>query len=228
MTYQGPPAPEDYWRQYMPPPATIPPPTKHKAKQGIHWWTLIIGLVIGGAIGGAIAAGASGSGKSNEAAAVTISSLPSAAQRSSSAASSPASTPTQQANGPAKIGQTVRIKASDGEGTVTIHAIQLNASPAGTIFGAATNGQYVLIDVTIATTKGTINYNPLYFSAASSDNHRWTSSLINIKEPGLSSGDLPAGEAVRGYVTFDLQNGPVSRIYLTDGPIGKQLAIWAP
>lgn len=66
---------------------------------------------------------------------------------------------------------------------------------------------YVIVDVTIEnTTRDKAPYNPAYFKIKDADGYEYSAQLAG-PDNYLKSGDLSAGESVRGVVAFDVPLG---------------------
>ncbi|MFW0785172.1 DUF1942 domain-containing protein [Gordonia sp. CPCC 206044] len=80
------------------------------------------------------------------------------------------------------------------------------------------------VTVTVEATKGEMPVNPLYFIAKTADGTTFDPTYVDGNTT-LHSGDLPAGEKVRGAVAFAVHGArPSALIY--EAPLGEQLAKW--
>jgi hypothetical protein len=123
---------------------------------------------------------------------------PTAAVQRGGAATQPAATTAAQP-APAKVGDTVTHNGV----AVTLHAVE-DPSPPGQTFKPAAGSRWVALDVTIKDVDTKEHpYNPLYAKLKTADN-REANTTIGGKEPGMKSGTLAAGEAARGWLTFEL------------------------
>ena len=115
---------------------------------------------------------------------------------------------------------------SQGAGTATVYSAE-NKDQAGDSFaGPPKNGRYLLLDVDVTATEGTVSANPLYWEAADAQGRSYDVELGSAGySPQLDSGDLAAGSTSRGYVVFDVPAGPVT-VDLTE-PLGGVLASWS-
>lgn len=82
----------------------------------------------------------------------------------------------------------------------------------------------VAFDVTISATKGEVPVNPFYFVAKAADGTSYNNPTY-AGDNYLRSGDLPAGERVRGVVTLKV-TGPKPTALIYEGVLGRQLAKW--
>ena len=115
---------------------------------------------------------------------------------------------------------------SQGKGTATVYTAEDKSEANETFIGPPKNGRYVLLDVGVTATEGTISANPLYWKAVDAQGHSYGAELGSAGyAPQLDSGDLPTGSTSRGYVAFDAPVGPLT-VDLTD-PLGGVLASWS-
>ena len=81
------------------------------------------------------------------------------------------------------------------------------------------------VDVTIAAQSGSVVYNGFYFVARAQDGSRIAPAVGSVR-PGITSGQLAAGQTVEGHVAFDVPQGQsITQVALRD-PKGKTLAVW--
>jgi hypothetical protein len=86
-------------------------------------------------------------------------------------------------------------------------------------------GAMYAVDVTIAAQSGTTLFNGFFFVARDQDGAPIAPAVGAVK-PGITSGQLAAGQAVAGHVAFDVPEGRlITQVALRD-PQGKTLAIW--
>ncbi|MGV9826805.1 DUF1942 domain-containing protein [Gordonia sp. NPDC003429] len=77
--------------------------------------------------------------------------------------------------------------------------------------------------VTIDATRGAVPVNPLYFIAKADDGTTYDEPDYTYTD--LHSGDLPAGERVKGIVAFGI-SGPRPTMIEYEAPLGEILAKW--
>lgn len=123
---------------------------------------------------------------------------------------------------------TVSLKTVDEVGAtvaVTINSAKRFTPPKTGYAAAATNGTYLLLDVTIVSKKGKVTYNPLYFKARGTDGQEYTPELmLSSSSKGMQSGELRSGQKVRGTIAFDAPKGEME-IDLT-GVMFDDVASW--
>jgi hypothetical protein len=86
-------------------------------------------------------------------------------------------------------------------------------------------GTMYAVDVTIDAQSGTTVYNGFYFVAAGPDGSNIAPAVGAVK-PGITSGQLDAGQNIAGHVAFDVPAGQsITQVALRD-PKGKTLAVW--
>ncbi len=123
---------------------------------------------------------------------------------------------------------TVSLKTVDEVGAtaaVTINSAKRFTPPKTGYAAAATNGSYLLLDVTIVSKKGKVTYNPLYFKARGTDGQEYTPELMLVSSiKGMQSGELRSGQKVRGTIAFDAPKGDME-IDLT-GVMFDDVASW--
>ena len=86
-------------------------------------------------------------------------------------------------------------------------------------------GTMYAVDVTIAAQSGTTVFNGFFFVARDQDGASIAPAVGAVK-PGITSGQLAAGQTVAGHVAFDVPEGRlITQVALRD-PQGKTLAIW--
>jgi hypothetical protein len=62
---------------------------------------------------------------------------------------------------------------------------------------------YAVIDVQVCAGSATVSYNDLGFATEMADNRQWSNVLATTRTPDLGSGDLPAGQCKRGWVSLE-------------------------
>jgi hypothetical protein len=86
-------------------------------------------------------------------------------------------------------------------------------------------GTMYAVDVSIAAQSGTTLFNGFFFVAGDQDGASIAPAVGAVK-PGITSGQLAAGQAVAGHVAFDVPEGKsITQVALRD-PQGKTLAVW--
>ncbi|MGY2012109.1 hypothetical protein ACW9HC_34495 [Nocardia gipuzkoensis] len=73
--------------------------------------------------------------------------------------------------------------------------------------------------------EGTYPYNPLYFAAETADHYRLDSTWL-IDGETLDSGDLRAGQKIRGWIGFEIESGQTIEAIHLEGVFGDVVAIW--
>ncbi len=121
------------------------------------------------------------------------------------AASAPADQP-KAANVTVKVGQTANIDWGNGsKSTITVSDIQVGAKSQ---FGAAKNGQYITVKVTVVQTAGTYHSNPFNWKFVMPDGSAYDAT-IPTRDPALNAADLDPVNLKQsaGYVSFDVPAG---------------------
>lgn len=117
-------------------------------------------------------------------------------------ASSSASVPSAETVPP--VGSSVPFTWSrSGEGIATVNTAEWTTEAPNQFSGPPKNGAYLVLDVTVEATEGTISANPLYWQAKDVEGHTYDYAFTSVKDPGLATGELPAGEKSRGFVAID-------------------------
>lgn len=102
-------------------------------------------------------------------------------------------------------GDVARITIVSAEWTDTVGTPDLSIP--------AENGAYLLLDVLWETESGTTSANPFYFSAKDTEGR---SADISIFVDGpLAAGDVLPGDKRRGFVAFDITQGPTTVMIFT-------------
>ena len=98
------------------------------------------------------------------------------------------------------IGTTVE----SGGSSYTLNEV-MDPAPAG-IFGVDTGKRLVALDITqLGMSDGGDPYNAFYFAVQDADGYVYSTGLADADvEPRLGSGELAAGQIIRGWVTFEL------------------------
>lgn len=189
------------------PAAQFPPAQPPKKKGGKAKWIVlaVIAIIV-------IAVVSTKGGTSNSQQPANGGTVPLA---SSPGASAPAA--------PGAVGQAVAVSwGSSGKANVTVN--EAKAWP-GDQYVPPKNGTYVALDVTIEATAGKVSYNPLYWSARDADGHEYNFGVF-APEPTLKSGELAAGEKVRGWIAFDVPKGSALTVFLDD-VLSGHVATWS-
>lgn len=122
----------------------------------------------------------------------------------------------------AVLGTTLEVTSSGATSSYTV----ANLAPvplAAQIIPA--RGTMYAVDVTIAAQSGTTVFNGFFF-VASDQNGTSIPPAVGAVKPGITSGQLAAGQTVAGHVAFDVEEGQsITQVALRD-PQGKPLAIW--
>lgn len=87
-------------------------------------------------------------------------------------------------------------------------------------------GTMYAVDVTIAAQTGTTIYNGFYFVAKAADGTT-IAPAVGAVRPGITSGQLPAGQKVDGHVAYDVPQGKSITAVMLRDPHGNLLAVWA-
>ena len=133
----------------------------------------------------------------------------------------PTATPTPEP-APVDIGTTVEI----GGSSYTLNEI-IDPAPAG-ILGASQGNRLVALDITqVGISVNGDSYNLLNFAVQDTDGYLYTPSLVGADVgPPFSSGELTAGQIVRGWVAFELpESARIISISATDGVFGTRTSV---
>lgn len=143
----------------------------------------------------------------------------SAAPSNTKASAAPAPSP------PAfKVGD--RVKTAAGN-FATLHAFD-PAVKSTSVFGSPSPGvTLVAADVELCAGPTAASYNPLYFKLRMADNTSADPDLMGQRAPSLSSGDLPANQCARGWVTFDVPAGATPAALLLASLTGGSVVTWS-
>ena len=122
----------------------------------------------------------------------------------------------------AALGTTLTI--ADAGGTAAYTVANLAPVPVDAQIIPAKGAMYA-IDVTIDAQTGTTVYNGFYFVAAGQDGSNIAPAVGAVK-PGITSGQLDAGQSIAAHVAFDVPPGQtITQVALRDQK-GKTLAVW--
>jgi hypothetical protein len=87
-------------------------------------------------------------------------------------------------------------------------------------------GNLYAVAVTIHSEAGSVPVNPTYFSASTEDGTH-VDSVMGAAKNELSVSELPPGQHVSGWVTFDVPAGKNITQILLSGPLGSEQAVWS-
>ena len=122
----------------------------------------------------------------------------------------------------ARLGTALDITTTGGTATYTVSNLAPVPIDAQII---AAKGTMYSVDVTIVSQSGTTIFNGFYFVARDQDGASIAPAVGSVK-PGITSGQIAAGQNVTGHVAFDVPEGKsITQVALRD-PQGKTLAIW--
>ena len=120
------------------------------------------------------------------------------------------------------MGSTLSVTSADATAAYTVANLQPGPADAQII---PAKGSMYAVDVTIAAQTGTTVFNGFYFVARGADGSTIAPAVGAVK-PGITSGDLPAGQTIEGHVAYDVPAGKaITAVGLRD-PKGKMLAVW--
>jgi hypothetical protein len=131
--------------------------------------------------------------------------------------SSPA--PVEQA---APMGSTLTVTSAGATAAYTVANLR-PVPPDAQIIPA--KGEMYAVDVTIDAQTGTTMFNGFYFVARAADGST-IAPAVGAVNPGITSGELAAGQKADGHVAYDVPVGKsITAVGLRD-PKGKMLAVW--
>ena len=110
------------------------------------------------------------------------------------------------------MGEPVTIAQMSGTGELTITSASWGTSN-GSDF-EATNGGYLVIDLTWETLDGTTYVNPLYFSVETAEGTEGDYDIFG--DATLEAGELTAGQTTQGTVSFDVAQSGSYVVVVTD------------
>lgn len=137
-----------------------------------------------------------------------------------------AAAPTSAAVPAASLGKPATFEwMDDSAGQITIHTMKWQKKGKGNYAPAPENGAYLVMDVTVESTKGTVSPNPLYFAAIDKDGRKYDGlGSMSGWEPSLDSSDLAAGKKRRGYIAIDMPQAAGTIEF--QAPLGETLIEW--
>jgi len=139
---------------------------------------------------------------------------------SPTASNAPGAVPGPQS---ARSGATLDIDTGTGAGSYTVG--NWRAVPVDAQIIPAKGAMYA-VDVRIVANTGTIAVNGFYFVARTAGGST-IAPAVGAVRPGITYGQLAAGQSVDGRVAFDFAPGTaVTGVVLRD-PAGRQLAFWS-
>ena len=152
----------------------------------------------------------------------TACSAPAPTSTTTAAEPGPVTTSAPSAPQVAALGTTLTITGAGGTATDTVANLQPVPVDAQII---PAKGTMYAVDVTIDAQTGTTVYNGFYFVAAGPDGLNIAPAVGAVK-PGVTSGQLAAGQTLAGHVAFDVPSGQtITQVALRD-PKGTTLAVW--
>jgi hypothetical protein len=215
--YPPPPGPNPYGQPgYPPSPYGAVPPQPPSSGRGLKIALLIIGIVVV-LCGGATAIVLVANHKSNSSANGTSTATPRAADTTGggSTTDSPTGTPESDAAGVKTfaMGDTAQGTAYDGS-TFTMK-----------LSGATVKGNDIMVTVDITCTKGSIAYNPLYYTLKGTDGKEYDIDFLG--DGTLDAGDLAEGKSVHGTIAFEAPSSQLKggKVAVTDAVFEVQ-AYW--
>jgi hypothetical protein len=126
--------------------------------------------------------------------------------------------------------QNLELTSDDGtRATVHINSLRTAKRPSGDYGDPPAHGTFVIINVTITVTAGSLPVNPLYFSYQAPDGTTYHygdgNTFLAGYDPQLNSNDVPAGQRVRGNIVFDGRYGHGAKL-LYESPTGEIIGAW--
>ena len=169
--------------------------------RGVTAWAIVVGAAV------ALCAGCAGAKN-------TATQIPAASVADSSSAA-----PVEQA---APMGSTLTVTSAGATAAYTVANLR-PVPPDAQIIPA--KGAMFAVDVTIDAQTGTTMFNGFYFVARAADGST-IAPAVGAVNPGITSGELPAGQKTDGHVAYDVPVGKaITAVGLRD-PKGKMLAVW--
>lgn len=140
----------------------------------------------------------------------------------SATSATPSVSPTPGAEPPPGAPVTVAFDDGDNVGTVTLNGARRITTPESTIGTPPQNGSYLVIDVTIAVTAGSVTAGLFSWRAQSDDGRTFDVSLFALTEL-IDSDPVTAGRQLCGELAFDAPAGPllVEFIPLFSAPLAQ-------
>jgi hypothetical protein len=213
--YPPPPGPSPYGQPgYPPSPYGAVPPQPPSSGRGLKIALLVIGIVVV-LCGGTTAIVLVANHKSNNTATGGSSATPGAADTGTGGTSGPTGAPESDAAGVKTfaMGDTAKGTAYDGS-TFTMK-----------LSGATVKGNDIMVTVDITCTKGSVAYNPLYYSLQGTDGKKYDVDFLG--DGTLDAGDLAEGKSVHGTVAFEAPSSQLKggKVAVTDAVFEVQ-AYW--
>lgn len=118
------------------------------------------------------------------------------------ATTAPATTTPPATTDGAQLGIPVAFQDGSNEGTLTVNSIRSNDGKSQ--LRPPTNGKYLVANVTVAGTKGSVSSTDMDFKIQLSDGEVVRAELLGTEENPLLGKDLSAGQKVTGDVAFDV------------------------
>lgn len=128
-----------------------------------------------------------------------------------------------------RLGHAVTVTSDSGTATLTVLSVRYHQGGAPPISASPINGRFAVADVLVKVSAGSYDYNEANIGYQTPDQRVYGfadgHAAIAGYGPGLNSGTLQAGQSVRGFVTFDVPNGPGQDVQVSD-PGGSIVAQW--
>lgn len=106
------------------------------------------------------------------------------------------------------VGQTLGFTytggSGSGEGVVTVHSAEWRADSGGSLAIEPDNGAYLLVDVGVEVTEGSVFVSSFDWAAKDSDGRSWSCDDGLYFDPSLRTGDVKEGDKLRGYIACDV------------------------
>jgi Domain of unknown function (DUF1942) len=122
----------------------------------------------------------------------------------------------------APMGSTLTVTSAGATAAYTVANLR-PVPPDAQIIPA--KGAMYAVDVTIDAQTGTTMFNGFYFVARAADGST-IALAVGAVNPGITSGELPAGQKTDGHVAYDVPIGKAITAVGLRGPKGKMLAVW--
>ena len=129
---------------------------------------------------------------------------------------SPAAAPPTSVASPS--GNSIAFESAGGKGTMTI--LDHRWSTTGSV--RPTHGDYLLIELRLSVTEGSLTYGPSVFQAFDATGNIFDTTPLAVPSPPLSDGELGAGQQITGWISFDIERGDTT--LLLAGPDSSPIA----